>query len=62
MRSQQGRNGEAAELMAAALRINPNSTEVLSNYGNVLTILGRLRDALAAFDKALMIGSYTPRH
>ena len=42
LRSQQGRNGEALELIGAAVKISPGSTEALSNYGNVLTILGRL--------------------
>ena len=54
--SQQGRNGEALELIATAVKIDPNSAEALSNYGNILTMLGRLKDALAAFDKALKIG------
>jgi protein O-GlcNAc transferase len=56
LRSQQGRNGEALELIGTALKIHPDSTEALSNYGNALTILGRLREALAAFDRALAIG------
>ena len=37
VRAQQGRNGEALELMSAALALRPNAPEILSNYGNVLT-------------------------
>jgi len=56
LRSQQGRHGEALELIGAALKVSPSSPEAISNYGNVLTILGRDQDALAAFDRALTIG------
>jgi protein O-GlcNAc transferase len=59
LRFQQGRNTEALELIAAALKVNPNAPEALSNYGNVLTAQRRFGDALAAFDRALAVG---PRH
>jgi predicted O-linked N-acetylglucosamine transferase (SPINDLY family) len=59
LRFQQGRNAEALDLIAAALKVNPNAPEALSNYGNVLTALRRFEDALAAFDRALAVG---PRH
>ena len=42
-------------LFVAALKHNANSAEALLNYGNVLKSLGRLEEALVAFDKALAI-------
>ena len=55
IRSQQGRNAEALELIGAALKMNSNAAEALSNYGNVLRALGRFEEALASYDKALAI-------
>jgi protein O-GlcNAc transferase len=55
VRAQQGRNREALALMDAALKLNPDAPEVLSNYGNVLRAEGRLSEALAAQDRALQI-------
>ncbi|MBV9550735.1 MAG: tetratricopeptide repeat protein, partial [Alphaproteobacteria bacterium] len=36
IRTQQGRNTEALALLEDALKINPNATGALLNYGNVL--------------------------
>ena len=47
LRGQQGRQGEALELIAAAIRIDPYSAEAFSNYGNLLTTLGRPGEALS---------------
>jgi len=55
VRAQQGRNGEALELMQAALARAPDAPEILSNFGNVLKTQGRFEEALAAYDKALSI-------
>ncbi len=55
LRSQQGRNGEALELLRAALQIMPESAPILSNLGLVLGKLDRPEEALAAYDKALAI-------
>jgi tetratricopeptide (TPR) repeat protein len=55
LRSQQGRNEEALELMKAALRVNPHSAPALSNMGLVLGKLGRAEDAVTCFDLALAI-------
>ncbi|HYS45139.1 MAG TPA: tetratricopeptide repeat protein, partial [Rhizomicrobium sp.] len=53
LRAQQGRNAEAAALMEAAIKANARSADALTNYGNVLSALGRYPEALASFDKAL---------
>jgi predicted O-linked N-acetylglucosamine transferase (SPINDLY family) len=55
VRAQQGRNGEALELMSAALALRPNAPEILSNYGNVLRAQGRFEEALASYDQALAV-------
>lgn len=53
VRAQQGRNGEALELIGAALKLKPDAPEILSNYANVLKAQGRFADALANYDRAL---------
>ncbi len=55
--AQQGRNEEAAALIAAAVKANPRSADALTNYGNVLNALGRHEEALASFDSALALGA-----
>jgi len=55
VRAQQGRTGEALELIGAALEIAPNAPEILSNYGNVLKTQGRFAEALESYDRALVI-------
>lgn len=54
VRAQQGRNGEALELIGAALKLKPNAPEILSNYANVLKAQGRYAEALANYDRALV--------
>ena len=53
--AQQGRNQEAAALIETAIRANPRSAAALTNYGNVLSCLGRYPQALASFDQALAL-------
>ena len=53
LRNQQGRHDEALELIEEALRLRPNSPNVLSNRGNVLRALNRNAEALASYDMAL---------
>lgn len=55
VRAQQGRNGEALELIGAALKLRPDAPEILSNYANVLKAQGRFADALDSYDRALAI-------
>jgi protein O-GlcNAc transferase len=55
VRAQQGRTGEALELIGAALKIAPETPEILSNYGNVLKTQGRFAEALESYDRALTI-------
>jgi protein O-GlcNAc transferase len=55
VRAQQGRNGEALELMTAALKLRPGAPEVLSNLGNVLRAEGRFAEALDSYDSALAV-------
>jgi predicted O-linked N-acetylglucosamine transferase (SPINDLY family) len=55
VRAQQGRTGEALELIGAALKIAPDTPEILSNYGNVLKTQGRFAEALESYDRALAI-------
>jgi protein O-GlcNAc transferase len=55
VRAQQGRTGEALELIGAALQIAPDTPEILSNYGNVLKTQNRFAEALESYDRALAI-------
>jgi predicted O-linked N-acetylglucosamine transferase (SPINDLY family) len=55
VRAQQGRNGEALELIGAALKIRPDAPEILSNYANVLKAQGRFAEALENYDRALAV-------
>jgi predicted O-linked N-acetylglucosamine transferase (SPINDLY family) len=55
VRAQQGRNGEALELMGTALKLRPDAPEVLANYGNVLKTQGRFAEALASYDRAIAV-------
>lgn len=60
LRGQQGRNDDALNLFAAALRVNPKAGGVWMNYGNVLRAMGRGPEALAAFEKALALSPGQP--
>jgi predicted O-linked N-acetylglucosamine transferase (SPINDLY family) len=51
--AQQNRLDEAEEILAAALAQNPGDAGALTNYGNVLSMLGRNAEAVASYDRAL---------
>jgi predicted O-linked N-acetylglucosamine transferase (SPINDLY family) len=55
LHAQRGNYREAEELMAGALRLNPNDAGAHFNYGNVLLGLQRFDEALSAFEKALAL-------
>ncbi|MES2471263.1 MAG: tetratricopeptide repeat protein [Pseudomonadota bacterium] len=55
LRARQGRYVEAAEALANALKAMPHNAEALSNYGNVLTVLGHFEEALMAYEAALSL-------
>ena len=49
---QNGALAEAAEALAAAVRLDPGDAHALSFLGHTLQRQGRLADALAAFERA----------
>ena len=53
--AQQGRTGEALDLIGGALETNPDDLDILLDYGVVLREAGRFEEALAAFDHALTV-------
>lgn len=55
LRARQSRYVEAAEALANALKAMPHNAEALSNYGNVLTVLGHWEEALMAYEAALSL-------
>jgi protein O-GlcNAc transferase len=55
LRFQQGRHGEALDLMAAALQSNPDYPEARYNYANALAQLDRYDEAIANYDRALAL-------
>ena len=55
--AQQNRFEDARREIAAALALQPDNPDALMNYGNVLNLLGRHDEALAAYDRALAIRS-----
>jgi predicted O-linked N-acetylglucosamine transferase (SPINDLY family) len=54
LKLQQGHTGEALELIAGALKIQPDSAEARINYGNALKLVGRNEDALEQFARVQM--------
>jgi predicted O-linked N-acetylglucosamine transferase (SPINDLY family) len=50
---QKGDSQAAAELIASALKLNPDNAPAHSNLGNALRRLGRAAEALAHYDRAL---------
>jgi len=50
---QMGRHEEAAELILAALELDPGYIDALSNLGNVLRVLGQDAEAEAAYRRAI---------
>ena len=55
LRAQQGRYGEAIELVGAALKTKPDSAGALTNYGLILHKMKRHAEALVSYEKALAI-------
>ena len=55
IRLQQGRNADALALIRAVLKAKPDAVGVLLTYGLVLQTFQRFDEALASFDKALML-------
>ncbi len=53
--AQQGRLDEAQAMIGEALKRNPRDAGALVNYGNVLNLLGRFGEAIASYDRALVI-------
>ena len=53
--AQQGRLAEAQDMIAAALQRSPRDAGALVNYGNVLNLLGCYQDAIASYDRALIL-------
>jgi len=48
-----GDNARAAELMAQAIAHNPRHAATIFNYANVLRLLGRTDEAIAAYARVL---------
>lgn len=55
IKAQTGSPVEGERLIAAALRLQPDAAQILSNYGNVLNLLDRKAEALASYDRALAL-------
>ncbi len=55
IRAQQGRNAEAIDLIAAALKQNPQVADAWINLGNVQAAAGRPEEAAASYRKALAL-------
>jgi tetratricopeptide (TPR) repeat protein len=56
IRFQQGRSAEAIELIAAALKLNPQVADAWINLGNVQLAAGRPEEAVASYRKAVALG------
>jgi tetratricopeptide (TPR) repeat protein len=55
LREQQGRDAEALELYAAALRLKPDFGDVLNNMGNVYARQGRDEEAMRSYTESLRL-------
>jgi tetratricopeptide (TPR) repeat protein len=55
-----GRDRDAADHLAASVKANPRNAAIWSNYGMVLAALGRHHEALAAYDRALVLAPREP--
>ena len=52
LKHQQGRSAEALRLVAAALEVRPDSSDVLTNYGVILDALKRAGERLNSKTKS----------
>ncbi|MEO8301144.1 MAG: tetratricopeptide repeat-containing glycosyltransferase family protein [Rhizomicrobium sp.] len=55
LRAQSGDTTEALDLIGAALTLKPDASDILFNYARVLKGVGRLDEALTAYDRALTV-------
>ena len=55
IRFQQGQYPQAIELIAAALKLNPQVTEAWVNLGHVQAVAGRPEEAVASYRRALVL-------
>jgi len=60
LKAQQGHNLEAYDLMAAVAQADPDNGMALANFGNVLAALDRQEDALAAYQRSLILNPDYP--
>src|ERR1700694_4124756 len=51
--AQRGLRDKAEQLIRKALHVNPMSAEAHSNLGNVQRDMGKLKEALASYDRSL---------
>lgn len=58
----EGKNVEAEDVFKNALNIEPENAVVMTEYGYFLTKLGRAKEAIELFDKAVKKNSYTPAY
>lgn len=61
IRLHQGRAAEALPFIEHALKLQPGTPEMLSNYGIALEGVGRQREALAAFEQVVRLGPNNSR-
>jgi predicted O-linked N-acetylglucosamine transferase (SPINDLY family) len=55
LKAQMGVPAEGLALLEQALALQPDHAGALVNYGNVLSLMGRYKKAVAAYDRALMV-------
>lgn len=58
--AQSGHPADAADLLGRAAAVEPQNPGALFNYGNILRDIGRLDEALAAFDRVLELRNDIP--
>jgi protein O-GlcNAc transferase len=59
---QSGEDEKAAEMIKAAITVNPQIADYHSNLGNALLALGRLEESVAAYEAALRLRDYAEGH
>jgi tetratricopeptide (TPR) repeat protein len=60
LKAQQGQPQQAHDLIAPVVQADPRNGLALANFGNVLGALGRLEEALSAYDRSLAISPAYP--
>lgn len=56
----QGKWADAEDLFRQTLTLDANDPEILQTYGNMLTVVGRLKDALTVKEKQRMLEPFVP--